>query len=155
MRTQPIARRRGLHFDDLSQVIPEVERLKTGYERAGRWTLAQVCKHLSDSVNGAIDGFDLRRRRLERWFFAKPLLWLTYRYGIPSGYTIDPKLTPPPDVDGERAFEELRRAVERYQAYAGPLQPHPLFGRLSRAEWDRMQCFHCAHHLSFLIPTAS
>lgn len=144
--------RRDLHFDDLSEVMPEVLRLRRGYTRAGQWSLAQVCKHLADSLNGTIDGFDLSRRRFERWFLAKPLLWLTYRYGIPSGYTIDPKLTPQPDVELDESIESLRQAVERYERHTGSVHPHPLFGRLSRTAWNRMQRFHSAHHLSFLIP---
>jgi len=99
-----------------------------------------------------MDGFDLGRHRLKRWFFRRPLLAVTYRYGIPRGYTVDPKLTPPPDVELKAAMADLEQASARYQAHAGRLHAHPLFGRLSRKGWDRLHRFHCAHHLRFLIP---
>ncbi|MGO9601780.1 MAG: hypothetical protein ACLP7Q_27730 [Isosphaeraceae bacterium] len=25
---------------------------------------------------------------------------------------------------------------------------------MTKAEWDRIQCIHCAHHLSFAVPSA-
>ena len=79
------------------------------------------------------------------------MLVLTYRYGIPAGYTVDPGITPPDHVDQAAAIAELASAIERYAHHAGPLQAHPLFGRLDRADWNRLHCFHCAHHLSFVI----
>ncbi len=133
--------------------MPEVERLQAGHRSVGNWTLAQVCKHLADSVNGSIDGFDLRRHRIKRALLAKPLLWYTFWFGIPSGYTVDPALTPPDDVRLDETSAGLREAIARYQRHDGTLAPHPLFGRLSRATWDRMQCFHCAHHLRFVLPS--
>ncbi len=102
-----------------------------------------------------MDGFDLRRHRIKRWFFSKPLLGYTYRYGIPRGYTVDPKLTPPPGVELAPAVQALEAAIDRYRSHTGRLHPHPLFGRLSRKGWDRLHCFHCAHHLSFVQPHGS
>ena len=133
--------------------MPEVERLRAGYRSVGNWTLAQVCEHLAGSINGSIDGFDLRRHRIKRALFARPLLWYTFRFGIPSGYTVDPALTPPDDAGLDGAITGLREALARYQQHDGPLSPHPLFGKLSRAMWNRMQCFHCAHHLRFVWPS--
>jgi len=144
--------RRVLAFHHLDELLPEVRRLIPAHRTVGQWTLAQVCRHLGDTVNGSMDGFDLSRHRFKRFFLAKPLLRWTYQHGIPPGYTIDPKLTPPPDVILEQAVAALEHAVIRYRAYGGLLHPHPLFGGLSRKKWDQLHCFHCAHHLSFVIP---
>jgi hypothetical protein len=116
----------------------------------GHWTLAQVCKHLADSINGSIDGLDLRRHRFKRWFLAKRMLAWTLENGIPPGITVDPNLTPPPAVDMATALAELQGAIRRYQIHRGTLRPHPLFGRMDRPTWDRLHCIHCAHHLSFI-----
>jgi hypothetical protein len=145
-------RRRSLSLEDLSQIMPEVRRLEVSHRTIARWTLGQICKHLADSINGSIDGFDLSRHRLKRFFFAKRLLRYTFRYGIPRNYLVDPGLTPPDEVDASAAINGLARAIARYQAHRGPLRPHPLFGTMSRDVWDRVHCVHCAHHLSFAIP---
>jgi len=126
--------------------------LRGGSSTVGAWTLAQICKHMADTIDASMDGFDLRRHRLKRWFFAKPLLAYTYRRGIPPGYTIDPNLSPPGNAELTPSFAELERAIRRYLDHQGRLHPHPLFGRLSRKGWDRLHCFHCAHHLRYAVP---
>jgi hypothetical protein len=149
---RPVTSPRTLVFADLSEVMPEVRRLLSGHRTLRNWTLAQVCRHLADTINASMDGFDLRRHRFKRCLFSRPLLAVTYRYGIPRGYTVDPKLTPPPDADMTQALADLEAAIRRYAAHRGEPQPHPLFGRLSRPGWDRLHCFHCAHHLRFVLP---
>jgi len=123
------------------------------HRTVGRWTLAQVCRHLADTITGSMEGFDLRRHRLKRFFLSKRLLRHAYEHGIPAGYTVDPKLTPPPHVNLDEEAARLERVMERYRSYRGRLRAHPLFGDLSRAKWDQLHCFHGAHHLSFVIPT--
>ena len=145
--------RRVLAFKDLGELLPEVRRLIPAHRTVGQWTLAQVCRHLADTINGSMDGFDLRRHRFKRYFLSKRLLRYTYRHGITPGYTVDPRLTPPENVNLGEAMPALERAIERYRTYRGQLRPHPLFGELSREMWDRLHCFHSAHHLSFVIPT--
>ncbi len=149
---RPVTSGRTLVFRDLGEVLPEVRRLLSGHRVVRNWTLAQVCRHLADTIHASMDGFDLRRHRIKRWFFRRPLLAYTYRFGIPWGYTVDPRLTPPIAVDLETAVRDLEAAIARYQAHKGPLHAHPLFGRLSRKGWDRLHCFHCAHHLRFVVP---
>lgn len=143
--------RRSLTLEDLSQVLPEVRRLLKGHHTVGQWTLGQICRHLADTINASIDGFDLRNHRIKRRLCGKLMLRLTFRWGIPAGYTVDAALSPLEGSDLDQALVDLERAVARYQAFDGPLQPHPLFGRLSRSMWDRMHRFHCGHHLSFAI----
>lgn len=144
-------KRRVLRFDDLKEVLGDIQRLRAREHAAlGRWTLAQICKHLADSINGSIDGLDLSRHRFKRWFLAGRMLAWTFENGIPTGITVDPKLTPPSGLEIAPAYAALEEAIRRYQAYRGRLEPHPLFGRMSRVKWDRLHCIHCAHHLSFI-----
>jgi Protein of unknown function (DUF1569) len=64
-----------------------------------------------------------------------------------------PKDVIPREVLGEREEAEgLRQAIAYYQASSGPVIPHRRFGPLTRAEWDRFQLIHVAHHRSFAIP---
>ena len=118
----------------------------------GHWSLAQICKHLADSIHGSLDGFDMRNHRVKRFFLSKRLLRSMFEQGIPRGYTVDPRLTPPAQVDLDDAVSALDRAIARYQDHRGRLRPHPLFGDMPRETWNRVHRFHCAHHLSFVIP---
>ena len=150
-RTRP-DQRRLLVFDELSQVMPEVRRLVPGYQAVGNWTLAQICKHLADSFDGSLDGFDLSVHRLKRFFIHRQMLNRALTKGIPPGYTVNENLTPPRGVELEPAVDALSRAMDRYENHSGNLHAHPLFGQLPRPMWDRVHCVHNAHHLSFAIP---
>ena len=154
MTQSSFAERRSLRFFDVSQVVPDVLRLRSSHRTLAKWSLAQICKHLADSVNGSINGFGLGRHRFKRFFFRKLLLAYTLRYGIPRNYLVDPGIEPAKDLELDDAITQLVQAIERYQAHDGPLQAHPLFGKMPRDVWDRIQCIHCAHHLSFVIPTS-
>lgn len=141
-----------LVFDDLSQVLPEVRRLRTAHRVTGRWTLAQICRHLADSLNGSIDGFGVNRHRLMRVLFGRLALRRVFDTGsLDPGFTVTERLNPPADSDLDESIDLLERAVARYRAHAGPLRVHPFFGALSRSEWDRLHCIHCAHHLRRVV----
>jgi len=152
MTQSGIDERRPLRFFDVSEVMPDVQRLRSSHRTLAKWSLAQICKHLADSVDGSIDGFGLGRHRFKRFFFRKLLLAYTLRYGIPRNYLVDPGIEPVVDLDLDDAVGQLAQAIERYESHNGPLQAHPLFGKMRRDVWDRIQCIHCAHHLSFVIP---
>ena len=143
--------RRKLEFSDLSEVTVELSRLAGGCRTLRRWSFGQIGRHLAQSFNGSIDGLDLSRHRLKRFFFRRALLAYTLRYGIPEQYTVDPGIEPSEPVDDDVGIDELGLAIKRYQAHTGKLQAHPLFGNMSRGHWDRIHCVHCAHHLSFVI----
>lgn len=143
--------RRALSFADIGDVMPEVKRLARGHRTLGRWTLGQICHHLAAGFVGAMEGFDLRNHRIKRFFLKKQMLNVALTKGIPLNYTVDPKLTPP-ETSLDEGVAMLASAIERYVSYDGRLHAHPLFGRMSREVWDRVQCVHCAHHLSFVLP---
>lgn len=145
--------RRHLVFDSIDDVMPDVRLLAAGHRTIGNWSLGQIGKHLTDSFNGSIDGFDLRNHRIKRFFIKKKMLNVALTKGIPLNYTVDPNITPPPEVNQGKAIDGLEKAIQRYLAHVGPLEAHPLFGKMPRETWDRVHRVHCAHHLSFALPT--
>ena len=124
--------RRALAFDTFQQVLAEIAEVRKAHRTTGNWTLAQVCKHLADSVNGSIDGFDLRQHRIKRTLFKRPLLWYTFRWGIPREYTVDPALTPPREIDIEAALVELTPSIQRYTAPHRPPSDERLLAPLGQ-----------------------
>jgi len=144
--------RRVLSFSSVSEVVPEVRRLTPSHRVVGNWSLGQICDHLARSFLGSMEGFDLSRHRLKRFFIKKRMLEFALNKGIPIGWTVDSNLTPLPAVALDEAVDALDRAVRRYENHRGRLHPHPLFGNMPRETWDRIHCVHCAHHLSFAVP---
>jgi hypothetical protein len=150
------AGRRHLEFDGLDEVMPEVERLlRDGYTTMGRWSLAQICRHLAATLRRVVDlpastPVDASQRVSEeekRRVFASGT--------IPEGLPGPPEVMPPEGLDPHAEAEGLRAAIAHYRASPGPAVPHRFFGPLTRDEWDRLQCVHCAHHLGFAVPAGT
>ena len=147
--------RRTLSFGSFDEIMPDVERLLEGSTTVGNWSLAQICRHLATVMCRVVD--------LPATTPQDPSLWVgedQKRQVLESGMLEEgiqgPQEVMPAGVLGER--EEavgLRSAIAHYKASGGPVIPHRRFGPLTKAEWDRLQLIHCAHHLSFVIPKAT
>jgi hypothetical protein len=156
-----MAVRRELRFDSLSEAIRDAETLLAkGYDKAGNWTLSQVCDHLSDWLTYPIDGFP------KAPFFIAPVLWLIkvtvgkrkiagylQDRSFPAGKPTMPQTIHPPR-DDKAAAERFRAAAERFVKHDGPVHPSPIFGAMTKDVAEQLQRVHCAHHLSFLVPKA-
>jgi hypothetical protein len=144
--------RRTLRFASLDEVMPEVARLRRGHTTLGTWTLAQVCRHLANVMNRVIDlpASTPRDPSLEFGLEKKREVFETGR--LPEGLPAPPGVVPSGELDEGEEAEGLGRAIDRFRSSPGPLAPHRFFGPLTRDEWHQLQCIHCAHHLSFVIP---
>jgi hypothetical protein len=154
-----MAGRRALNFDRLDQIMPEVDRLLAGHTRAGSWSLGQILHHLAtairltaraDRASDAVPGLppDRAQEVARKRFFAAGRL--------PEGVEVPhPSLVPPVEADERTEAGTLGRALRRLAARDGPFPPHPLLGPLTRGEWEAFHRIHCAHHLSFVVPTTA
>ena len=52
--------RRTLEFANLGEMMAEVDRLLLGHKAVGRWSLGQVCNHLSATLRCAVEGYPSR-----------------------------------------------------------------------------------------------
>jgi hypothetical protein len=150
------AGRRPLTFASLDAVMPDVDRLLRGHTTVGAWSLGQICSHLAQGIHRSIDGFPAKARAA--WVLRKTvgrvLLRRILRAGrFVNGMTAPAECQPATGADARVEAETLRAVLRRFAAHAGPLAEHPLSGAVSRAVWERFHCIHCAHHLSFAIPT--
>jgi hypothetical protein len=147
------AARRPLQFASLDEVMPDVERLLAGHTTVGNWSLGQICDHLTAAVNAAVDGFPGRAP----WVFRKTVGPLVLRRILRTGrfpywIRLPRRYWPRPGTDARAQAEALRTALRRLAEHPGPLAEHPLADRVSRGQWERLHCIHCAHHLSFALP---
>jgi hypothetical protein len=147
--------RRPLAFATLDEVMPDVDRLLQGHRTIGRWSLGQICNHLSDALVLSVQGFGVKAPWILRKTLgpiAKRELYSTGR--MREGIKLPEKFLPKPGLDARAEAEALRGALLAYSRHTGPMADHPMFGPLSRDEWTRLHCIHCAHHLSFAHPGA-
>ncbi len=152
--------RRQLKFDSFDEVVRDAESLQAkGYDRAGKWDLAQVCEHLARWLEYPLDGMPRVTLLL------KPPMWVVrHTIGprmlrkaiatnrIPAGSPAIPQTVAASGGDAAEALDHLRRAAKRFTEWTGPTHPSPMFGRLTRDDGRKMHLVHAAHHLSFLIP---
>lgn len=122
------------------------------YRRAGRWSLGQNCEHIAKMLEQSIDGFDEKMPWLLR-AMSGVVKWMTMRTRwMPSGVKAPASFLPGDSVDDAAGVDRLVAAIDRYVNHAGPMQPSPLFGELSRGDWDQLQLIHASHHLGFIVP---
>ena len=145
--------RRRLDFQRLDDVMPEVDRLLKGYRATGRWSLGQICKHLAGMMHSSVDGF----AQTAPWVVRATVGPLAKRHVLrtgrmPEGIKLPKAAQPRPDLDARAEAEALRATIQQFARMAGPLKPHPFFGKLTVDEWTRLHAIHAAHHLGFLVP---
>lgn len=131
----------------LRMVRPESAR------RWGRMSAHQMLCHLSDACRMATgdkpvsDATGPLQQTIVKWIVLYlPVPW-------PSGVLTRPEIdqlchgTRPTNFAADRA--ELEALLERLAARRDHASwpPHPLFGRMSRAEWLRWAYLHADHHL--------
>jgi hypothetical protein len=154
INTAKVRGRRKLRFTSFDELVSDVDRLSSGPVKVlGNWTPGQIFRHLALAYNGSIDGFTMTfplHLRVIGKIFRKKLLTMQ----MPAGFKLPPDgaamLGPPPTATDEGAAM-LRTAIERLQRESKRAK-HPLFGELTREEWDRVHLAHASLHLSFLIP---
>jgi Protein of unknown function (DUF1569) len=147
--------RRTISYNTIDEVMPDVERLMGGHTTVGSWSLAQICCHLATVMRRVVDLPASTPHDSSRWVGEEQKREVFESGMLPEGLP-GPAEVIPTETRGEREEAEgLRQAIVYYKASAGPVIPHRLFGPLSKAEWDRLQLIHVAHHLSFAVPVGT
>ena len=150
------ASRRPLVFRSIDRVMPEVDVLLLGHETTGRWTLAQICNHLTRTIVGTVDGFPpgVRATWVVRALLGPIVLRRVLKTGrMAAGIPAPKAIVPPSDLDPRAEAEALRAAINILAGYSGPPLPHPFAGRITADDARLLTAIHAAHHLSFVRPT--
>lgn len=160
IKTSKVIGRRSLRFESLVEISDEVERLASAKEikALGNWTPGQVFKHLAIVMHGAIDGLKIPLPLHMRLIL--PILVLTMKSRflnkpMPAGFSLNSdaaKILVPPETSLEDGLEAIRSGLKRLMNEK-KREVHPIIGKLTNEEWDKLQCRHCEMHLSFLIPS--
>jgi hypothetical protein len=147
--------RRTLRYESFDDVMPDVERLLEGHSTVGRWSLAQICRHLAAALRRIVDLPATTPQDPSKWVAEDRKRELFASGLLPEGIPGPPETMPADGLDAREEAEGLRAALAYYRASPGPANPHRLLGPLTREEWDQASLIHLAHHLSFAVPTAA
>jgi Protein of unknown function (DUF1569) len=143
--------RRRLAFASLDDVMPEVVRLLAGHVTLGSWSLGQICNHLATAIRLTLDGPPGPAGPSREQDVARRLFFRSDRF--PDGRNAPLLLEPGPGLDAGAEAALLRAAIARCASSCGPFAAHPILGPLTKEEWTRFHCMHCAHHLEFALPS--
>lgn len=155
MMPEAITMRRRLDFRTWEAVLADADQLaRSGYERAGTWSLAQVLDHVGAGLRVAVNGSTRRMPWLMRMTargIALPVMraWRWIPAGVPAPQWWQPQV--PADADDRAAVARFRAEVEAFLAHAGPYHPHPAFDRIDRRAYEDLMLVHASHHLGFLV----
>jgi hypothetical protein len=134
--------------------MPEVDRLLQGHSTIRNWNLGQICSHLAGAFKGSVEGFPMRPPWIIRVLFGKVAKTKILGSGkMAEGIKLPEAVLPKPGLDARAEAEALRAAVAYYVDHPEKRAPHPMFGQMTGPEWDLLHRIHCAHHLSFVLPT--
>lgn len=147
--------RRVLRFHHMNDAVADARRLaEYGYDRVGNWSLEQNLDHLNRSLRMAQEPIDFKLP----WFVRPLLKWLVFpkmRKGavIRMRASAPKPLQPAEDLNLAEQLQEFERMAGIIESPDSTLlEQHPVFGKLTREEWQIMQRWHASHHLSFLLP---
>ncbi|MEM9367826.1 MAG: DUF1569 domain-containing protein [Planctomycetota bacterium] len=148
--------RRELSFDNLDAAVADAERLSAGEVRTtGNHSFAEIMRHLALTHDMATGKLVAPRppfyMRLLMPFLKGFILRGPVRPGFKLPRASEEFFWPDTEIDVASALQYLRESVDNYKR-VGPLAIHPMFGKLSREQVDRLNASHCAMHLSFVHP---
>ena len=118
----------------------------------GRMTPHQAVCHLSDSFRSMMGPVPISSR--SNVFRRTFIRWIALHSGLPWPHGVKTRPEVDQEIGGTRPVEfgrdrrELEALIEQFaQRTAATMQPHPMFGHLATAEWQRWGYLHTDHHL--------
>ena len=150
-------KRRELSFSNWEEVISEIETLASSeHEAIGSHSFGKIVQHLA-TTNEMVVG-NIIPPKLP-WYMRMAMPFL--KNGILNN-PVEPGFKLPKDsmqeffwsttdVDLKEAVENFRASVKAYKE-KGPLPVHPIFGKATKEQVDKVTLNHAAMHLSFVHP---
>jgi hypothetical protein len=144
---------RQLVFATLADALTELARLSNAVavNPAATWTWSKTLLHCAQSIDYSMSGYPQARSALFQhtagaaafsYFKSRGRMSHNLLEAIPGAATLDA------NAATAHAVAALRKSVENFQKFTGPLQPHFASGALDRVEYEKAHAMHIANHLS-------
>jgi len=142
--------KRILRFTSLDDVLQDlVLRKPSSAETTGVWSYSQILNHCSDELESVVRdvkpypwiirvliGDHFRKKFLKDGFYTRP------PFGGKKSFWSE---------GNERtALIRLRNMIAGFKSLPGPMVFHPFYGRIPKAECEKLLAFHAAHHFEFI-----
>lgn len=119
----------------------------------GGWNLSEIFNHLAQSIEYSMTGYpehksDSFKSTLGQTAFS------VFAYRGQMSHDLAEPIPGAPVLDGGdklRAFSRLLTALNDFENFKGPLQPHFAYGELSHAEYTLAHVMHINNHLEELV----
>jgi hypothetical protein len=140
--------------EDVAEIVQRFNAIGAGSQRRwGKMTVDEMVCHLSDAFRVALN--EKRPQPVSNWFSKSIMKWAALQLPMqwPHGVSTVPECeagvggTPPAEL--ARDLNELRILLERFSKRPRDFEyaDHPIFGKLTDAEWQRWGYLHLDHHL--------
>ncbi len=149
--------RREISFSNWEEVISDIETLaSSAHETTGSHSFGNIVQHLA-TTNEMLVG-NIVPPKLP-WYMRMAMPFM--KNGILNN-PVEPGFNLPnssmqeffwssTEVDLNEAIENFRKSIKAYKEH-GPLPVHPVFGKATKEQVDKMTLSHAAMHLSFVHP---
>jgi len=139
--------------DQRADIVARLRRLAPDSPRQwGRMTPHQAVCHLSDSFRSMMSSAPITSiatplsRTVIKWIALQaPMKWPP---GVKTMPEVDQEIGGTKPLEFARDCQVLETLIEQFAAKQGAgMQAHPMFGRMTAAEWRRWGWLHMDHHL--------
>jgi hypothetical protein len=118
-------------------------------DASGAWPLSSVLDHLAQSIEMSMDGYPQPKGALFRSTVG-PAAFAVFKWRGRMSHGLAEPIPGAPGLvagaDWRPAAERLRRAIGRFQAHGGALQPHFAYGTLDKGDYALAHAMHIANH---------
>jgi Protein of unknown function (DUF1569) len=144
---------RKLVFATLAEALTALSYMgdAAAYNPAATWTWSKTLLHCAQSIDYSMTGYPQARSALFQhtagaaafsYFKSRGKMSHNLLEAIPGAATLDA------NAATAHAVATLRKSIENFQKFTGPLQPHFAYGALDRVEYEQAHAMHMANHFS-------
>ena len=151
LKTKKVEGRRQVRYESIDDFLADAQRLAGSPVRTlGNWSQGQIYMHLARSLDGSIDGIDMKVAAPMRWMMTLLFKKKFLEDAIPPGFPAPDGPMRPDETSVEDGLAALENAVARQKNEASRV-PHPGFGNIGRDGWDKFNLRHTELHMSFIV----